>query len=471
MTEQKLIKTQQEKTVLLSDRIAHGIMVLMLKNRWQELQAMMQNLVKDSNELKEIRIFLPTDGTIVVSSEEKEIGTKIYAEDLINYNKGNYEEAFLINKDDSIYASKLTLLKNAPACFRCHGTEKDVLGVMDVELSLLNVHNAIDDFTKEHITDAFIGFIMLMGTFLFLVAIMIDRPVNRMVNTIRRLEKGDFSARMNIRSKDEFGLLAASFDNMVEALESAKKELELTHEIKMERAAKLATIGEVVAGIAHEIKNPLTGISCAVQLLQVDMSEDDKNRDVTEKILSQVKRLDRTVKDLLSYAKPKAAKFLPANIGEVIDRAVFLVYPEAKKLNVKINATVAQDLPDIVMDTDQMQQVALNLMINALQAMPEGGILNVSVYQKKYNEVRDELKSPLNCENVLVMSFEDTGKGISQEDMEYIFEPFFTRKSKGSGLGLSITQKIVREHGGVITCRSALGKGSFFTIYLPITKK
>ncbi|MBI4826508.1 MAG: HAMP domain-containing protein [Nitrospirae bacterium] len=471
LTEDKLLNSQKEKTVLLSDRIAHGIMVLMLKSRWKDLQTMMESLVKDSEELKEIRIFLPDDGTIVVSSNPADIGRKVYDEDFEKYREGNHFEPFMIKKDDMVYASKLTIIKNNLACHKCHGAEKDVLGVMDVELSLSKVHSDIKDFEREHFTDAFIGFLLIMGTFLFIIAILIDRPFNRMVRTIKQIEKGDLSARMNIKSKDEIGLLATSFDNMVEALESARHELEQTHEQQMERAAKLATIGEVVAGIAHEIKNPLTGISCAVQLLQADLSEDSSQKVVTDKILSQVKRLDRTVKDLLSYAKPKAAHFLPYNINEVIDRAVFLVYPEAKSLNVKINTEIEEGLPDIIMDPDQMQQVSLNLMINSLQAMPEGGELTIKAYQLDYDKLEDPLKKELSRGSKLVVSFEDTGKGISSEDMEYIFEPFFTRKSKGSGLGLSITRKIIREHGGVLTCESKLGKGSLFTIYLPISKQ
>jgi two-component system NtrC family sensor kinase len=469
LTEERLMNSQKEKAILLSDRIAHGIMVLMLKSRWQDLQTMMESLIKDSEELKEIRIFMPEDGTIVVSSDPEDVGEKIYQEDLDKYRSGVHYDAFLIEKDEQIYASKLTTIKNHPSCHRCHGAEKDVLGVMDVELSLSRVHATIENFKKEHFTDAFIGFSMVMGTFLFIIAILIDRPINKMVRTIRRIEKGDLSARMKFKSKDELGLLAKSFDNMVEALESAKQELELTHEQQMERAAKLATIGEVVAGIAHEVKNPLTGISCAVQLLQSEMNEDDSNYAVTGKILSQVKRLDRTVKDLLSYAKPKVAKFLPYKISEVIDRAVFLVYTEAKKHNVGISADIEDNIPEIIMDPDQMQQVSLNLMINAMQAMPEGGDLSVIASQRDYDEVKNDLKRPLNSDRLLVVTFRDTGKGISQEDMEYIFEPFFTRKSKGSGLGLSITRKIVREHGGALTCQSELGKGAVFTIYLPIT--
>ena len=150
LTENKLINSQKEKATLLSDRIAHGIMVLMLKNRWKELQGMMETIVADGDELKEIRIFLPEDGTIVFSSDSEDVGKKIYKEDLDRYLEGNHSAAFLIDKEGERYASKLTLIKNQTECHRCHGTQRDVLGVMDLELSLSKINSAITQFKKEH---------------------------------------------------------------------------------------------------------------------------------------------------------------------------------------------------------------------------------------------------------------------------------------------------------------------------------
>ncbi|MEW6715597.1 MAG: HAMP domain-containing protein, partial [Nitrospirota bacterium] len=266
LTEQKLLNAQKEKTALLSDRIAHGIMILMLKNRWQDLQGMMEGLVKDSKEMKEIRIFVPETGIIVVSSNPNDVGKKIYKEDMERFRKGE-EGAFLINKGDNLYSSKLTSIENHPVCYRCHLAEKKILGVMDIEISLDTVYETISQFKKEHFTDSLIGFTLIIFVFLFIIGILIDRPINKMITTIRRIEKGDLSARMNVKQKDELGLLAQSFNNMVESLEKAKKELEAYHTAQIEKAAKLASLGEVASGIAHEIKNPLTGIRCAIQVL------------------------------------------------------------------------------------------------------------------------------------------------------------------------------------------------------------
>jgi hypothetical protein len=471
-TEQKLLDGQKEKAVLLSERIAHGIMVLMLKNRWQDLQTFMESLTKDSKELKGIRIFLPENGIIVTSSDPKDIGTKIYEEDFRAFKERRLNNSFIIEKNGEKFASKLTVIRNQPVCHRCHGSEKKILGVLDVEISLSDVYKSVEKFKKEHLKDALIGLLVMGGGIMLVVGILIDRPIRKMIRVIRRIENGDLSARMAEDKKDEFGLLAKSFNSMLESLEAAKKEIEAYHAEQMQRAAKLASLGEIISGIAHEIKNPLTGISCAVQVFQSELSENDSRKAITTEILNHIKRLDRIVKDLLNYAKPKPPQFLPLKVSEVLDKAVFFVYPEAKKKNVVIKTEVDPDVPEVMMDPDQMQQVFLNLIINAIQAMPNGGRLKISISEseKKKDWIDDEMKERLSGRNMILIRFEDTGKGIEKEYLKSIFDPFFTRKSKGTGLGLAISQRIVHEHGGEITVKSEVGKGSVFTVYLPVTR-
>lgn len=467
LTEQKLLNAQKEKTALLSDRISHAIMILMLKNEWKNLQSLMEGLVKDSKEMKELRIFVPETGIIVASSAPADVGKKIYEEDSERFRKED-ENPFLIKKGDKMYSSKLTLIENLPPCHRCHPSEKKILGVMDIEISLDAVYDTIRQFKKEHFRDAIIGFFMIIFVFLFIISILIDKPINNMIKTIRRIEKGDLSARMNVKQKDELGLMAKSFNTMVESLEKTKRELEEYHTTQIEKAAKLASLGEVASGIAHEIKNPLTGISCAIQVLQSELGEDDSKRTLITEVLNQIKRLDGTVKDLLVFAKPKPPYLVSLKIYDVIEKAMFLVNSEAKKQNITVETDINKDIPEMMMDPDQIQQVLLNLMINAVQAMPEGGKLSISVSVKDYKEVRSSITTTLKTDKVLAVKIQDTGEGISREDMENIFKPFFTKKSKGTGLGLSISQKIIKGHGGEIICESNKGKGTVFIIYLPI---
>ncbi len=467
LTKEQLLKTQKEKTELLSDRIVHGIMVLMISNRWQELQGMMESFVKGGKGLEEIRIFAPDTGIIKVSSKPEEMGKRIYDEDYKKYLSGE-REPFLINKDGRMYASKLTPIKNHRPCYRCHGSEKDVLGVMDIELSLEAMYASIEEFKMRHFRNGIIGFVLVILAFVIIITFLIDRPIHRMISTIKRIEDGDLSARMHINKKDELGLLAKSFNSMVESLEKAKKELEEYHRQQLDRAARLASIGEVASGIAHEIRNPLTSISCAIQVLQSEMKDDAKGKKVIYEIQNQIKRLDSSIKDLLNYARPAPPLFELSNIKDVIEKASFFVSAEAKKCNVNIEIDKRDDIPEVMIDPNQMQQVFMNIMINAIQAMPSGGSLRISMKMERPEEIPDGIKEKIKGERVLVISFKDTGEGIHPDDIKDIFEPFFTKKSKGSGLGLSISLRIIRDHGGEITCTSAINKGTEFCIYLPV---
>ncbi len=467
-TEQAILEGQKEKASLFSDRIEHGIMVLMLKNNWEDLQKFLVTLVQTSTELAEIRIFNLDSGTIAVSSIPKEVGEKIYAEDMDKIQKQNFQDSFIVEKNGNQYASKLTIINNMPACHKCHDKEKKMLGIMDIEISLTKIQQSIQNVKKLHLSDALISFFFIGGGILLVVGILVDKPIKNMIHTIRKIENGDTTTRMNEDKKDEFGMLAKSFNSMLNSLETAKKEIEVCHVEQMQRAAKLASLGEIISGIAHEIKNPLAGISCAVQIVQSELSKDDSNREITKEILHHIKRLDNTVKGLLNYSKPKPPQFLPQKIDTVLDKAIFFVYPEAKKHNVIIDTEIESDLPDVMMDPDQMQQVFLNLIINAVQEMPTGGKLKITISRaEKYNmEVEENIKDLIATERLVMIKFEDTGKGINKENLDRIFDPFFTKKSKGTGLGLSISQRIVQEHGGEISVKSEVGKGSKFIIYL-----
>lgn len=469
-TEEKLLNSQKEKTELLSDRISHGIMVLMLQNKWRDLQAMMESLVKEAGELKNIKIFLPENGIIVVSSNRSEIGEKIYSRDMDIFREVGDSEVFFIEKEGESYASKLTPIRNLPVCHRCHGSKKEVLGVLDVDISLTKVSRTIKEVRREYYIESIIGFFMFSLTFMLVIGLLIDRPIKKMIRIIRKIEAGDLSARMDDEKKDELGLMARSFNSMLATLESANREIEVCHAEQIQRAAKLASLGEIISGIAHEIKNPLTGISCAVQVFQSEMKDDEDKKAITDEILNHIKRLDVTVKALLNYAKPKPPAFLPYKVNDVLDKAIFFVYPEAKKNNVIIDTDIRGDVPEAMMDPDQMQQVFLNLIINAVQAMPVGGNLRISISSSDRDsaEIDEKIKKHIKSDRILIIAFEDTGEGIEPDSAENVFDPFFTRKSKGTGLGLSISQRIVQEHGGEITLSSEVGKGSVFTIYLPV---
>ncbi|RJQ43279.1 MAG: HAMP domain-containing protein [Nitrospiraceae bacterium] len=467
-TEQKLLAVQKEKATLLSDSISHNLVILMLKNQWQDLQSFMEDQVKESKELKGIRVFLPESGLIVASSEPQDTGGRIHEKDMQIFTKREDADAFLTEKEGQGFASKLTIILNQPVCHKCHGSEKEILGVLALDVSLASVNRTVQEFKREHYTDAIVAFLIMAGGILFVVSMLIDRPIKKMITAFRKIENGDLSARMEEDSGNEFGLMAKSFNSMVTSLEKTKKHVESYHLEQMQKAARLASLGEIISGIAHEIKNPLTGISCAVQIIQSEMKEGDSNREITAEILNQIKRLDRIVKDLLNYARPKPLSFIPYSMQDILEKSLLFVYPEANRQHISITTLIAKDIPEVLMDPDQMQQVFLNLMINAVQAMPAGGGLTISIRVADAREIGADIKNRIESDTILIVSFKDTGEGIEAEHRDSIFDPFFTRKTKGTGLGLSISQRIVQEHGGEITVISEVGSGSIFSILLPV---
>ena len=469
-TKGRLITAQKEKAVLLSDIIKQSIVLLMLENRWKELQELIADLSKNNPELREVRIFHPVSGRIIVSGDVKDVGKRIYDEDWERFRKKE-EAPFIIEKEGSMFATRVLAISNMPACFRCHPPRDKVLGVLDVEISLAVAQRSIRELTIKHVMGLILGFVGISLIFIFGGERLINQPLKGLTDVMKKVEAGDLTVRAKSSNHDEFGYLSNTFNTMIDSLESAKSEIDAYHMQQMERAAKLASLGEIVSGIAHEIKNPLAGISCAVQVFRSELDDSDGKRAVINEILNQVNRLDRTVKDLLSYAKPKPPQLMLSRISDVMEKALFFVHPEAKKQNITIETRVEQDAPGTLIDADQIQQVFLNIIINAIQAMPAGGLLSISIAEKARNEIDDELRGFQGEGRLLAIRFEDSGKGIAPEDLAYIFEPFFTKKSKGTGLGLSISQKIIQEHGGEIAVKSSLGKGSVFTIYLPVKQR
>ena len=278
-----------------------------------------------------------------------------------------------------------------------------------------------------------------------------------------KVEQGNLKARVDVRSKDELGLLGESFNSMITRLDQLGAELQKQHEQQIQQAEKMATIGELASGIAHEIRNPLAGISAAIQVMAKELKLDPAYREVMDEIMRQLERLDKNTKDLLSFAKPAEVKFLEGDINEVISSAIFFIRTQAEKQGIYINEDLEPGMPKINIDPMKMQQVFLNVMLNAVQAMPAGGSLSIvsRISENIENHYRKNVE----------LSFIDTGKGIPKEQLKKIFDPFFTTKHRGTGLGLSICWNTVKKHGGHIEVNSNSQRGTSITIVLPVNEE
>jgi two-component system NtrC family sensor kinase len=326
-------------------------------------------------------------------------------------------------------------------------------------------------------------FSLLAGLFVLFLLVMlyfstgrIINPLQQMVVATQEIARGDLSHKVEVHSQDEIGRLADSFNRMTDNLKEANEKLidwtrtlekrveERTSELRemqahLVQSEKLASLGKLAAGIAHEINNPLGGILIYSHLILEDIPPDTPQHENLKKVVKETTRCKDIVKGLLEFARPKEPEMVLTNISEVVERALAIVERQALFQNITIRKEYAP-LPKVVADASQLQQVFMNIILNAAEAMAGCGTLTIRT-------VSDEAAGLLRVE------FTDTGHGIKPENMKRLFEPFFTTKEvgQGTGLGLAISYSIVQKHEGDIQVRSEPGKGATFAIHLPLKQE
>jgi signal transduction histidine kinase len=351
---------------------------------------------------------------------------------------------------------------NRPECFQCHGKEKKIIGVLTVANSLKEMDTMISKIEIHSIILAIITIAFLSFILGFLFFKFVNVPIKKLTDTMRKAEEGDLNVRVKVKSRDEIGSLAENLNIMIGKLNLAKQEAEQYHQELIQRADRMASIGELASGIAHEIRNPLAGIQGAIQILAEGFPKEDPRTQVTDEIQKQIYKLERLVKDLLNYAKPVPAKYLPTDINQLVDKVLsFFMTQRGRFVDFKIEKKYFSFLPKTMIDPSSMEQAFLNIILNAQKAMPRGGAFTVSTVALPQR--KDDGKE---VQEVQII-FEDTGVGIPGESLSKIFSPFFSTRSDGTGLGLSITKNIVEQNGGKIEVESQVNVGTKFIITLP----
>ncbi len=289
---------------------------------------------------------------------------------------------------------------------------------------------------------------------IYAVTMLVLRPVGRIVAMSRKVISGDMTARVGIRPPGELGVLCQAIDAMAEAV--ARRETQLTQAARQQvsRAEKLASIGRLAAGVAHEINNPLTGVLTFAHLLRQKPHMGEEDHQDLDLIIHETTRAAEIVRGLLDFARERPTKMEPLDLNDVVRRTVRLIANQKKFEHIVIEEVLQDGLPEVCGDMNPLQQVLLNLALNACTAMPNGGRLTISTTAGGGR---------------VILRVADTGCGIPEELLEKIFEPFFTTQpvGKGTGLGLSVTFGIVEQHNGTIEVYSKAGQGSTFTISLP----
>jgi two-component system NtrC family sensor kinase len=304
---------------------------------------------------------------------------------------------------------------------------------------------------------------LLIATFIaWKLADSISRPVRSLVSASAIIARGDFSHTLTVPSEDEIGSLTQSFNLMAQSLRERDEKLKELTQLQLTRSEHLASIGRLAAGVAHEINNPLTGVLTFAHMLLKSMPENSQEREDVETIITATTRCRDIVQGLLSFSRQNEPQKKLSDLNDILRQAINLIRHQAGLNHIEITEEMDSTLPRLWIDANQIQEVAVNLIVNAMDAMPNGGELTIS------SRTCDENGTPW-----AEFCITDTGCGIPPENLERIFDPFFTTKQEGTGtgLGLAVNYGIVTKHGGQINVSSKVGQGTAFTVRLPLQVK
>src|SRR5271166_2679276 len=297
------------------------------------------------------------------------------------------------------------------------------------------------------------GAVAICAVSMLVLFYLIQRPMVELQEKMAKVSEGELDVAVSFsRRNDEIGDLGRNFNHMMQQLRESREEIERLHRTQMSRAEHMATLGELATGLGHEIRNPLAGIAGVIEIVGRDLPSTSPARAVVKDVRLEITRISRTLTDLLETARPRRPEVRRGNLNTTVEHAVMLARQQVLSRPIKIELQKAPDLPEVEHDSDQIHQVLLSLLLNAVQAMEGAGTVRVEIGS------RDGYAS-------VVVS--DTGRGISAQNLRNIFRPFYTTKGDGTGLGLSLAHRIVEDHHGRIEVSSVVGNGSKFTVLLP----
>ncbi len=323
----------------------------------------------------------------------------------------------------------------------------------DVELGALQIifsAQGIASYSRRLRMEYLFYIVVIAAVFtLFIIPLtgyLIVRRLERLTETIAAVQAGDVTARARDSSKDEIGRLSSSFNSMIEHISS-------------EHASRLQALGNLAAGVAHAVKNPLNSIAMTIQYLKdtIDSEPDGDTRECLDVMTQQVAELDRIVEDFLQLTRPVEMNLKPSDLNAFLADMMRSFATSLEIARVKLIADYSREPLYVKIDRDKLRHAISNIVINAIQAMPNGGQLRVKTD-------RDALHK------AAIIEVSDTGEGISKDNLDRIFEPYFTTKPDGTGLGLAITYRIVEAHGGDVRAESSEGQGASFRVILPYSE-
>jgi signal transduction histidine kinase len=454
-------------------------------------------------------LVLVDQGQKVIASKRAELVDQSYNSDFIThsiqsgqfYSKIEESGGFL-----STHYKKLILC--SPLWIR-----GKVAGAIQMEIPIGDVMMHLLESQRMILISIILDAIVLIVFGSFLLSRVLVKPLKELVQLTQKISEGDFSQKIEVTSKNEIGQLISSFNRMIErlkdnqesldnhlaSLESANKRLKQAQE-ELIRTEKLASIGRFAAGVAHEVGNPLGAILGYTSILEKNGIDREESKDYLKRIEKEIERINRIVRELLDFSRPSKFEIHEVNMNRVVENTLSLISYQKNFKNVETRLDLQPNLPMIKGDESQLSQVLINIVLNGIDAMPNGGTLEIHTgeyvvedvfprrlqppYARRRKGDPEELDyfhlrkaDPLSSlltkfsrgDRLVRIRVSDTGIGIKKEDLERIFDPFFTTKSpdKGTGLGLSISLRIVESMGGEIKVESEIEKGTSFELYFP----
>ena len=493
----ELLHAAAEHVNQLSDVIIRSTRFAMLNNQPEHVHRIIQDVGRQEM-IDRVRIY-SKEGVIIDSSLASEIGMRVdrKAEGCLQCHQGDRalrqipsaERArIVVDAEGKRRLASMQVIRNEPSCHEaaCHAHSRDqtVLGVLDIAYPL--------DTIDRSLRASAATIVVLSLAFVIVASLMLSVFVHRLVyvplrdleSGARRLSSGNLDELIPVRTGDEFGRVAGAFNAMTAALRNSREQLrEWGHTLEQKvaertqalrvaeaeavRGEKLASVGLLAAGIAHELNNPLTGVLTFSSLMRKKMPEGSQEAEDLDLVIHETKRCAAIIRRLLDFAREKAPEKRFADLNQLIEDTVRLVERPAQLEDIEINLDLDPALPQVWVDADLIRQVVMNILVNAQHAIEGKGTITVRT------RCAPEPKSPKPGSAAVPMveiAITDTGCGIAQKDLRRIFDPFFTTKDvgQGTGLGLSVSHGIVEAHGGAIEVESKPGEGSSFRVYLPI---
>ncbi len=491
-----LLKLKKEEATLVSDTIKQSLAQAMLQG--ERGRETIQRVIKDvarREEIERVRVFNAV-GDIRYASDPAERGRTVdkEAENCKQCHTGSEppdpqaftdRSRFFYTPRDSKGSRYRVLgvinpIRNDPerGCVECHRGQS-VLGVLDVVVSLKNLDEEIAGHRGLLLAAGILGVAGVALVVGILIQLLVHRPVGKLLDGVRKVGSLDLDYRIPADRKDELGNLARAFNDMTARLQQAQARIrEFTDRLEekiseksaelekaqrqMLRSEKMAAIGQMAAGVAHEINNPLTGVITFAHLLRRKTEPGSPEQEDLDTIITEAERCSKIVRGLLDFARGGQLVRSEADVNRLLDRTLALVENQALFHNIEVVREYDPDLPLVPLDQDRIQQVVLNLVVNAAEAMESGGRLTLRTGVTRTDgaaELRIEVR--------------DSGPGIDPEVRSRVFDPFFTTKDvgKGTGLGLAVSYRIVDDHGGRIAVSSPPGEGASFTVILPIREE